>query len=113
MVDEIVQRISEKGLEPSGFLDIAFERRAPDQDAIRMFRKLVSEDSSLLVRTIVGMNYRDATIEFGLPTKKKMLSKAAEKDVAEWHWALEDDERVFKMHFRGGFAIWAGFGPSE
>jgi hypothetical protein len=101
-------RRSSAGLGEAGKL-----KPAPDLAALRAFQKESSNDAAAALRRITGMTYRDATLEFGVPTQKQAYDNVRGPTGGKliiWLWQASEDGFEMIMSFENDAAVWTRVG---
>ena len=107
-VDALHDRISELTL---GLHEATRMRPEPDAEALAELRDESAADANVLRRRVIGLSYREATMAFGTPTKKRHgYGKIMDLPVTEWVWDMPEQGVGLIVSFAGGEARWAVFG---
>ncbi len=109
---KIDQLLAGSAAAATGLAEIAMTKPEPDQAALA---KLLAAGKDVLGvrRLVTGMSYRDATISFGTPTKKRDVPNSSIHDmpVAMWLWDHPAAGKVLMIEFAGGYAHTGYFAP--
>ncbi len=109
-IDQVLAR--SEGAEKS-LAEISMAKPEPDQAVLAKLFNSTRNGGGAVRRLTAGLSFREATLTFGTPTKKRDAPNSSnfETPTSDWMWDFPTADKVLIIQFVGGIARGADFFP--